>query len=47
MQVRVSPVSVFVILEVDAERVLVQAVGDGPGRYPFTYRVDDLIAAPG
>jgi hypothetical protein len=49
VQVRVSPVSVFEVLEVnvdgDPEVVLVQAARDAPGRYPFHYRVSDLIPA--
>lgn len=49
MRVRPAGTTVFEVLETDYEsdpdRVLVQAVGDAPGRYPFSYRVADLIPA--
>lgn len=49
VQIRVSPVSVFEVLEVDVDgdpsRVLIQGEGDGPGRYPLTYNTVDLIPA--
>ncbi|MFE7798987.1 hypothetical protein [Nocardia sp. NPDC057440] len=45
VQVRVSPVTVFQVLEVNGDEVVVMAEGDAPGRYPYTYRAEQLIPA--
>jgi hypothetical protein len=49
VQVKASPVSVFEVVEVavdgDPDAVLIQAVDDAPGRYPWHYRASDLIPA--
>ncbi|WP_157227540.1 hypothetical protein [Nocardia asiatica] len=51
VQVRVSPVSTFQVLEVDVDGdpnlVLVIAGGQAPGRYPYHYRASDLAPAQG
>jgi hypothetical protein len=49
VQVRASPVSVFEVVAVDVDgdpdAVMIQAVDDTPGRYPWHYRASDLIPA--
>jgi hypothetical protein len=49
VQVRVSPVSVFEVTEIDVDgdpqRVKIQAAETAPGRYPFIYNIDALIPA--
>ncbi|MBM4574822.1 hypothetical protein GS896_27580 [Rhodococcus hoagii] len=40
-------VSRFTVLEPDDEdgsRVMVEAIGDAPGKYPFSMRRDELVA---
>ncbi|MCM6774406.1 hypothetical protein NDR87_14310 [Nocardia sp. CDC159] len=46
VRIRPAGVSVFRVVAIeDDEHVLIEAVADIPGRYPFSLRVIDLIAA--
>jgi hypothetical protein len=47
VQVKASPVSVFKVLEVNGDEVVVIAEGDSPFRYPWACRATELIHAEG
>ncbi|MEV6562952.1 hypothetical protein AB0M22_45045 [Nocardia sp. NPDC051756] len=38
-------VSVFTVVEIEGDRAVVESVEDAPGRYQWTARVADLVAA--